>query len=190
MYEIRMHGRGGQGVVMAAGMLASALVAEGWNVVAIPQFGFERRGAPVAAYLRIDKHPIRAMTNVYAPDCVICIDPTVGRAADIFAGIRPGGTLLLATARPLDELQIPSVISTVGLCDAVSIARGIFGRPITNTVMLGAFARGTGLVSLEALQQAIRDSSMRDAGLEQNMMALDSGYKLTNVHDLSEKVAV
>ena len=86
MYEVRLHGRGGQGAVMAAGMLAAGLVAEGKFAVAIPSFGFERRGAPVVAFLRTDPHEIRRMTNITHPDCVICIDPTVSRSVNIFAG--------------------------------------------------------------------------------------------------------
>ena len=90
MYEIRFHGRGGQGAVMAAKILAKALVDEGKTAKAIPSFGFERRGAPVEAYLRFDDRPIRQTTNIYHPDCIICLDPTLGRAVDIFQGMNPG----------------------------------------------------------------------------------------------------
>jgi len=182
MYEIRLHGRGGQGTVLAASMLAKALVAEGKHAVAIPSFGFERRGAPVAAFLRCDERAIRQLTNIYAPHCVICIDPTVGRAVDIFAGLRPGGMLVQTTAQGIDELALPPTVGSAGLCDAVGIAREIFGRPITNTIMLGAFARATGLVSLAALQQALAKSDFRDAGLAQNLQALTRGYEETWVH--------
>ena len=182
MYEIRLHGRGGQGAVLAAGVLASAFVAEGKYAVAVPSFGFERRGAPVAAYLRTDEREIRRMTNIYAPDCVLCIDPTVARAVNVFDGVKAGGALVQTTARRLDELRIPDQIAIVGLCDAVAIARSIFGRPITNTIMLGAFARTTGLVSLGALERAIEESEFRDAGLAQNLEALRRGFEETSVH--------
>lgn len=185
MYEIRIHGRGGQGAVLAGSMLASALVLEGKFVVAVPSFGFERRGAPVASYLRLDDREIRQMTNIYNPDCILCIDPTVARAVNIFEGIRDNGVLVQTTAKPLDELTFPDQIATVGLCDAVSIALDIFRRPITNTIMLGAFARTTGLVTLESLRAAIRDSDFRDAGLEQNLAALERGYNATKVHQLA-----
>ena len=87
MYEIRLHGRGGQGAVKASGILAAGLVAAGKFAVAIPSFGFERRGAPVVAYLRVDDKEIRRMTNITEPDCLICIDPTVANSVNIFAGL-------------------------------------------------------------------------------------------------------
>lgn len=190
MYEIRLHGRGGQGTVMAANLLARALVEEGKHVVAIPAFGFERRGAPVAAYLRFDDAPIRRMTNIYEPDCVLCIDPTVPRAVGIFEGIRPEATLVQATRRTLGELTIPEPVARVGLCDAVGIALQVFRRPITNTIMLGAFARTTGLVKLDSLKEALRaEGALRDAVLDQNLAALARGYEETEVHRLERRAA-
>ena len=189
MYEIRLHGRGGQGTVLAATILAAAIIEEDKFAVAIPSFGFERRGAPVAAYLRMDAREIRRMTNIYHPDCIICIDPTVSKTVDIFAGLSPGGTLVQTTNKPLDHLVLPASVSTVGLCDAVAIALQIFGRVITNTIMLGAFARTTGLVALEALERALHESEFRDAGLQQNLRALRSGYAETSVHRLTREVA-
>lgn len=189
MHEISLHGRGGQGAVLATSMLAEALVEEGNFVVAIPAFGFERRGAPVAAYLRCDSKPLRAMTNIYHPDCVICIDPTVSRAVNIFAGIQPGGTLVQATKARLGELKLPDTLARVGLCDAVGIALEIFRRPITNTIMLGAFARTTAMVSLESLQHALLSTEFRDAGLEQNRLALARGYAETKIHELISEVS-
>src|SRR3974377_1733851 len=100
-HEVRIHGRGGQGAVLACSILAQALIENGKHAVAIPSFGFERRGAPGAAFLRFPSKPIRAMTNVYRPDCVICIDPTVHRSVDIYAGMQPGGPVgLTSKARP------------------------------------------------------------------------------------------
>ena len=188
MYEIRIHGRGGQGAVMAGGILATALVLEGKYVVAVPSFGFERRGAPVSSYLRFDERQLRQMTNIYYPDCVLCIDPTVARAVNVFEGVKDGAVLVQTTSKPLGDFQLPPQIATVGLCDAVAIALDIFKRSITNTIMLGAFARTTGLVSLESLQAAIQKSEFRDAGLAQNMAALERGYNATQVHHL-EKLA-
>jgi len=189
MYEVRLHGRGGQGAVMAAGILAAGLVAEGRFAVAIPSFGFERRGAPVVAFLRSDEREIRRMTNITYPDCVVCIDPTVARSVDIFAGLKPGGTLVQTTSKPLGELSLSDAVGTVGLIDAIRIAMEIFRRPITNTLMLGAFARTTGAVSLDALKQALADSDFRDAGLGQNLAALDRGYHETEVHRLGCEAA-
>lgn len=189
MYEIRIHGRGGQGAVLAGSILADAMVREGNYVVAVPSFGFERRGAPVASFLRMDAREIRQMTNIYRPDCVLVIDPTVGRAVNVFDGIREGGTWIQTTAKPLAELQVPEKVATVGLCDAVSIALEIFRRPITNTLMLGAFAKTTGLVSLDALRAAVEDSDFRDAGLRQNLLALERGYDETVVHKFDRRAA-
>jgi pyruvate ferredoxin oxidoreductase gamma subunit/phenylglyoxylate dehydrogenase gamma subunit len=189
MYEIRLHGRGGQGAVLAANLLATGLVEAGKFALAIPSFGFERRGAPVAAFLRIDEREIRRMTNITNPDCVICIDPTVANSVDIFAGLKSGGTLIQASAKSVSELALPDSVATVGVCNAVRIAMEIFHRPITNTLMLGALARTTGIVSLEALRQALIDMEFRDAGLEQNLQALQRGYDETTVHHITREVA-
>jgi len=186
MHEIRIHGRGGQGTVLAAEILAKALVAEGKHAVAIPSFGFERRGAPVSACLRVDDRAIRAMTNIYHPDTLLCIDPTVGRAVNIFDGMAAHGTLVQASKRPVTDMDLPESVGTVGVCDAVGIALEIFRRPITNSVMLGAFARATGLVSLEALKDGIEAADFRDAGLAQNLKAVERGYTETRVYARGE----
>ena len=186
MHEVRIHGRGGQGVVLASKILAKALVEEGQYVIAVPQFGFERRGAPVVAYLRYDQAELRALTNIYDPDCVICLDPTVSRAVDIYAGLKNEGTLIQTTSKPPAEVksELPETVSRLGLCDAVGIAMEIFGRPITNSIMLGAYARTTGDVSLEALQNGFQSVAFRDAGLDQNMQAIQRGYDETSIHEM------
>ena len=189
MYEVRFHGRGGQGAVMASAMLASALVAEGKYAVSIPAFGFERRGAPVVSFLRCSDKIIRQLTNIYNPDCIICVDPTLTRSVNIFAGLKVGGTLVQATHKSLEETVVADTVGTVGLCNAVEIALEIFKRPITNTLMLGAFARTTGVVSLAALKTALEESEFRDAGLAQNLLALERGYNETVVHTITQKVA-
>lgn len=188
-YEIRIHGRGGQGTVLAANMLAAALVEEGKFVVAIPAFGFERRGAPVASFLRCDDREIRRFNNIYTPNCIICIDPTVSRVVDIFSGLKPEGVLVQATSRGLDELELPENVRTVGICDAVALAQKVFMKPITNTIMLGAFAKATGMVSLESLKKSLEHSDFRDAGLAQNLTALTLGYNHTTVHHVERKAA-
>jgi phenylglyoxylate dehydrogenase gamma subunit len=185
-HEVRIHGRGGQGAVLACSILAQALIDDGKHAVAIPSFGFERRGAPVAAFLRFSDAPIRAMTNVYHPDCVVCIDPTVHRTIDIYAGMKPGGTVVLTTKAQLDELNHPDSVARVGLCDAVGIALSIYRKPVTNAVMLGAFAHTTGLLSLTAIKEALQQMDFRDAGLTQNLDAAERGYNETQVYDLSK----
>jgi len=175
-HEVRFHGRGGQGAVLASKMLAKALAANGQNVTAIPAFGFERRGAPVAAFLRYSKTPIRAATNIYNPDYIICIDPTVANAVDIFAGVKTGGTLVQNTKRSVEELDIPPSIDRVVLCDAVTIGMEIFKKQITNTIMLGAFAKATGIISMDELKSGLESANFRDAGLEANMVAMKRGF--------------
>ncbi len=186
MHEVRIHGRGGQGAVLACSILAQALIDDGKHAIAIPSFGFERRGAPVAAFLRFADEPIRAMTNVYHPDCVICIDPTVPRAVDIFAGMKSDGAVVLTTKARLDELKFPDTVSRVGLCDAVGIALSIYRKPVTNAVMLGAFARTTGLLTLASLKEALQQMNFRDAGLTENLTAAERGYNETDVHELNK----
>jgi phenylglyoxylate dehydrogenase gamma subunit len=186
MHEVRIHGRGGQGAVLACSILAQALIDDGKHAIAIPSFGFERRGAPVAAFLRFADTPIRAMTNVYHPDCVVCIDPTVHRTVDVYVGMKPGGTVVLTTKAKPDELTFPDAVARVGLCDAVGIALPIYRKPVTNAVMLGAFARTTGLLSLASLKEALQQMDFRDAGLTQNLDAAERGYNETQVYDLSK----
>ncbi|MDP6174078.1 MAG: 2-oxoacid:acceptor oxidoreductase family protein [Rhodospirillales bacterium] len=185
MHEVRIHGRGGQGAVLASKILAKALVDDGSHATAIPSFGFERRGAPVTAFLRIDDKEIRTVTNIYNPDSIICIDPTISRAVDIFAGLKDQGIWVQATKKGPDEMEVPDKVGKLGLCDAVGIAREIFDRPITNSIMLGAFAKTSGLVSLEALKEGFRTTAFRDANLDQNMDAIERGYNETVIHQIN-----
>lgn len=187
MYEVRLHGRGGQGAVLASKILAKALAEEGKHVKAIPSFAFERRGAPVAAFLRFDDRPIRQNTNVYEPNCIICLDPSLPRAVNIFENLRENAVLVHATKRRIDELEVPSIVTRAGLCDAFGLALKIFGRAITNSIMLGAFARTTGLVSVKSLCKGMESVEFRDAALEKNIEAVNAGYENTNVIDLDGK---
>lgn len=189
MHEVRLHGRGGQGAVLASAILAAALVEEGRHVMAIPAFGFERRGAPVVAFLRLSDTVIRRVTNIYTPDIVVVIDPTVARAVDVFAGMPKGGTLIMATSKQPGDIEVPAMVSRVATCNAIHIAMDIFKRQITNTIMLGSFAKATGLVSVESLEKALEEAHFRDAGLKQNMEAVRRGYAETVVLDLGKEKA-
>lgn len=175
-HEVRLHGRGGQGAVLASKILAKAIAMSGLYVTAIPAFGFERRGAPVAAFMRYSEKPLRAVTNIYDPDYIICIDPSIPKAVDIFAGVQPNSTLIQATRHAVESLNCPEDISTVVLCDAVKIGMEVFRRPITNTIMLGAFARATGIITMDELRAGLESANFRDAGLEQNLIAVERGY--------------
>jgi phenylglyoxylate dehydrogenase gamma subunit len=184
MYEVRFHGRGGQGAVMGAEILAKALIEEGKFAVTIPAFGFERRGAPVQSYLKFDEKLIRQHNNVRQPHCVVCIDPTVPNSVNIFQGIRENGLVVLCTKKSLERLKLDPNVKKVALCDGVGIALGIIGRPITNTIMLGAFAKATGLVSLESINYAMGETAFRDAALEKNIIAVKRGYDETTIYEL------
>jgi pyruvate ferredoxin oxidoreductase gamma subunit len=151
VFQIRIHGRGGQGVVTAAELLSVAAFLEGEYAQAFPSFGSERTGAPVAAFCRIADRPIRTREPVSAPDCVIVQDATLLRHIDVFAGLRPDGYVLVNSAVPLD---LPAGAVTVAATD---LALRHVGRPVPNAVLLGAFAAMTGRVRLESVVAAIRD---------------------------------
>lgn len=189
MFEMRFHGRGGQGAVMASKILAKALAEEGHFVKAIPAFGFERRGAPVEAFLRFGDREIRQVTNIYTPNCIVCLDPTLSKSVDIFQGIREEAVLVQATKKEVSQLSIPEAVSTVGVCDAFGLAMDIIGRPITNTIMLGVFARTTGFVSTDSINKAMESVAFRDAALEKNIQAVRLGYEKTVVAAVNQRRA-
>lgn len=151
MLEIRFHGRGGQGVVTAARLLAEAAFLEGKYCQAFPFFGAERRGAPVVAFARIDDKPIRVRTQVYEPNHVVVLDPTVLEAVNVIAGLKRGGLAVINVKRIPEELKGVKV----ALMDATAISIEALGVPITNTAMLGALVKATGVVSLDSVVKAI-----------------------------------
>lgn len=189
MFEIRFHGRGGQGAVLASKILAKALVEEGKFVKAIPAFGFERRGAPVEAYLRYDDKEFRQITNIYNPDCIVCLDPTLAQTVNIFAGINDNATWIQSTKKSLDQLNVPEKVTRVGLCDGFGLALEVLGRPITNSIMLGVLAKTTGMVTLASLNKAMATTAFRDAVLEKNVEAAKRGYEATKIFDIKSKEA-
>jgi 2-oxoacid:acceptor oxidoreductase gamma subunit (pyruvate/2-ketoisovalerate family) len=161
MRELRIHGRGGQGAVIASKLLAVAFFREGQQVQSFPAFGVERRGAPVTAFLRIADAPIRLRCEVATPDDLIVLDPTLMAALDVTAGLKPGGSILINSERPPDayaELTGRFAVATID-AGGIAAAHGIGSRtqPIVNTAILGAFATWSGLVSLDAVCAAIRD---------------------------------
>jgi 2-oxoisovalerate ferredoxin oxidoreductase gamma subunit len=161
MIEIRIHGRGGQGAVIASKVLAAAVFREGKYVQSFPSFGVERRGAPVTAFTRIDDHPIRLRCQIYEPDHLVVLDPTLLQAVDVTVGLKPGGWIIVNSSKPPSAFALsPDYhVATVD-ASAIAIRRrlGPASAPIVNTAILGAFARVTGLVSLKALQAAVRDA--------------------------------
>lgn len=161
MIEVRFHGRGGQGAVVAARVLASALFNEGRYVQSFPAFGVERRGAPVAAFTRIDDRPILLRTNIYEPDHIVVLDPTLIGMVDMIQGLKIGGCIVINSDRSPEEYGNFREYR-VGTVDAnkIAVAYGLGSRthPIVNTAILGAFAKVTGIVGIEAVAEAIREA--------------------------------
>jgi pyruvate ferredoxin oxidoreductase gamma subunit len=161
VFQIRIHGRGGQGVVSAAEIMSIAAFVEGRHSQAFPSFGSERMGAPVVAYCRIDDREIRAREPIVAPDVVIVQDPTLLRTVDVFAGLKDTGFVLVNSARSLKELDLDRVSARLPVghartIPATDLAVTHVGRPIPNAALLGAFAAVTEAVGLESVVTAIR----------------------------------
>jgi len=174
--EIRLHGRGGQGVVIGAGMLAYAFVLEGKYASSIPMFGFERRGAPVSASLRLDDKPIRDTHQIYDPDCVVILDPSLAKSPDCIKGIKNEGIVIVNTPKPLEEYYSDySQVKLFGRVDATGIGLAEIGRAISNTCMLGAIARATGWVNLTAVKSSF-EMYFEGEPLSANMQSAQRGY--------------
>ena len=159
MFETRIHGRGGQGVVTSAELLAIAAFREGREAQAFPSFGSERTGAPVVSFCRIDDHPIRTHEPVSEPDAVIVVDPTLLHHVNVFGGLKARGLVLINSSRTVEELGIGELPETLGAVThavpATEIAREYLGRPLPNAALLGAFAALTGTVTIESVAAAI-----------------------------------
>ncbi len=171
MIEIRFHGRGGQGAVTAAEILAKAAFEDGKYCQAFPFFGAERKGAPVMAFSRIHDKPIRRRYQVYNPDYVVVLDETLLEAVDIVSGLKEGGKVIVNTE---DDLKLDSV--EVYTIDATGIALDTLGVPIVNTVMLGAFAKVTGEVTLDSIIKITKETFPGKIG-EKNATAAEIAYE-------------
>lgn len=151
MKEIRLHGRGGQGVVKASQIVVRAAVAGGKNGQFIPFFGVERKGSPVFGYLRISEEPIRRKMQVYEPEILVIMDDSLVGLPATYAGLKDGGIVVINSTKTADELGVPANAGEVAIVDATGIAEELIGRNIPNTSMLGAFAKASGLVDKEVL---------------------------------------
>jgi len=178
--EIRFHGRGGQGTVVAMQILATAVVGEGKYAAAFPTFGFERRGAPVAAFCRMDDKPIRERMQVYRPDCLVVIDPGMIKSPQIFNGVKEGAILVLNAVEPIRRVQYHKHLSMAGVVDATKIGLEEIGTSITNTCMLGAFSRATDWVQLDSLLASLEEF-FSGAILEKNIRCVERGFKETTI---------
>lgn len=189
MLQVRIHGRGGQGVVTAAEMLSLAAFEQGRHAQAFPSFGSERTGAPVVAFCRISDSEIRLREPILEPDVLIVQDPTLLHQVDVFQGLRPDGWVLINTRRSFDELGVGEIarrfrherLTTV---PATEIALEHLGRPLPNAVLLGGFAALAGLVSLDAVIHAIRHT-FTGTVVEQNVAAATRAYDYV-AHQLRE----
>jgi pyruvate ferredoxin oxidoreductase gamma subunit len=176
MFQVRIHGRGGQGVVTAAELLSVAAFLDGAHAQAFPSFGSERTGAPVVAFCRIDDRPIRLREPIVAPDALIVQDPTLLNQVDVFGGLRPGGRVLLNSSRPAGELGLDGGLD-VTCVPATELAREHLGRPLPNAALLGAFAALTGVVTLDSVRAAIRERFATKPA-EGNVRAAETAYAL------------
>jgi 2-oxoacid:acceptor oxidoreductase gamma subunit (pyruvate/2-ketoisovalerate family) len=157
--EFRWHGRGGQGVVTSNQMLGKAALAEGNYIQAFPEFGPERTGAPVRAFLRISKKPIQIYAQVYSPDIVVCIDPTLLDVVNPSEGLKEDGTLVLNTTLSPDEVRAKYGFKggKVVTVDATSIAMEILGRPFYNMPTMAAAVKASGVVKIETVIEEVQE---------------------------------
>lgn len=162
MFQVRIHGRGGQGVVTAAEMLSIAAFDEGRHAQAFPSFGSERTGAPVVAFCRIDDREIRLREPIVAPDALIIQDPTLLHQVDVFSGVKPDGYILINTGKSFEALGLGDLVrdrdpARLHTVPATEIALRHVGRPLPNVPLLGGFAAATGMLHLESVIKAIGD---------------------------------
>ena len=192
MIEIRLHGRGGQGAVTAAEILAIVAFESGKYSQSFPAFGVERRGAPVESYVRIADKPINLRSQIYEPDIVIVLDPSLLKEEFIFKGLKKGGLIVANTSSGFKKAGYKSIS-----IDATSLANEVLGRPITNTAMLGAFAAASDLISLKALTNSLgrafgsksvqlpscgaeEPEMLKGAILEKNKVLVKKAYEVAN----------
>lgn len=181
MYEIRWHGRGGQGAVTAATILADAAFREGKDVQAFPMFGVERRGAPVAAFTRMDEKPIDIRIQIYEPDAVVVLDPTLLGAVDVAKGLKKEGRVLInSSKKPSDFDFSKRKVFTVNATEiAIKYGLGAKTSPIVNTAILGAYSKAIGNVGMKFIEEAIDVKVPRNK--EENKKAAREAYEKTEV---------
>ena len=179
--EIRWHGRGGQGTVTSAELVAQAAINEGKYAQAFPAFGAERRGAPVAAFVRISsKEPIKVRAEITEPDVVVVLDPALLRTVDVTSGLKANGVLVVNTKKPPEQISEEfSITWSLATVDATKIAKELLGVPIVNTSMIGALLKATSVVKLESLFEPLRQRFGRLA--ERNIEAMKRAHEETLV---------
>jgi pyruvate ferredoxin oxidoreductase gamma subunit len=183
MIEIRFHGRGGQGAVTSAELLAHAAINEGRYAQGFPSFGPERRGAPVVAYCRISDDPIRIRANIYEPDLVVVLDHSLLRIVDVTSGLKlPQGILVTDSKLPGERVRADfNIKARLAPVDATAIALEVLGLAITNTTMLGALVKASNVVQKDSLIEPLKERFGRIA--EKNIAAYERAYAETEVLD-------
>jgi len=181
LVAIRIHGRGGQGSVTCAELIAQAAIDEGKYAQAFPSFGPERRGAPVKAYIRIDDNkPIRIRAGVINPDIVVVLDPSLLDIVDVASGLKKDGMLVINTRESFEDIEAKFGQGyKMAIIDATTIARECLGRPIVNTTMLGALVRVSGVVELDSLIPPLQKRFGSIA--ENNIKAMKKAHSDTRV---------
>jgi pyruvate ferredoxin oxidoreductase gamma subunit len=180
MIEIRFHGRGGQGSVTCAEILALAAIGEGKYAQAFPSFGPERRGAPVVAFCRISDQPIKIRANVYEPDIVLVLDPTLLKIVNVAAGMKPDGILVTTNKDSPEKVkELLKIENRVAVVDAMKIAMEVLGVPITNTTMLGSLVKVSKIVKKESFILPLKERFGRIA--EKNITAFERAYQETTL---------
>ena len=175
MIEVRWHGRGGQGAVTSVELLAVAAIGVGKYAQGFPSFGPERRGAPVAAFTRIDDKKINVRSGIYDPDVVLVLDSSLIGLVNVLDGLKPGGKLIVNSAKSPDEIRKELNFSgTVATVDGTGIARKEMGVPIANTTMIGALLKVTGVMELDAMKESVEHRFGRIA--QKNLNAMKRAY--------------
>ncbi|MFC1873464.1 2-oxoacid:acceptor oxidoreductase family protein [Chloroflexota bacterium] len=183
LVEIRMHGRGGQGTVTSAELIAQAAISEGKYAQAFPSFGPERRGAPVQAFIRIDsQESIKIRAEIRKPDVVAVLDPGLLSIVDVSSGLNEDGIMIINTRKSFQEIRSEfNIKQKLALIDATTIARELLGVPIVNTTMIGAILKVTGVTQIESLIEPLKRRFGRIA--EKNINAMKKAYEETKVKE-------
>ena len=193
MFEVRIHGRGGQGVVTGAEMLSVAAFLEGRHAQAFPSFGSERTGAPVVAFCRIAEKEIRLREPIAAPDCLIVQDPTLFKVVDVFAGLKPTGYLIVNTNKTFADLHIDGIAAKLPkghavIVPATEIAQRLVGRPVPNAALLGAFAALTEIVHFDSVKRAIEETFPGKIGAA-NIAAAEEAFEIVMAQERAAHAA-
>ncbi|MEM2099105.1 MAG: 2-oxoacid:acceptor oxidoreductase family protein [Candidatus Bathyarchaeia archaeon] len=177
LLEFRWHGRGGQGAWTASELLARTALCEGKHIQSFPEFGPERMGAPVTAFTRISNEVIRVHCAVYEPDVVVVLDPTLLKAVPVAAGVHDDGVFVINSDDAAGvRKNLKTAMGRVWCVPATQIALKVLGLPITNTAMLGAVAKATGIVRLESLERTLK-SRFRSDLAEKNFAVIKAAYE-------------